>query len=249
MAASAAAAAVWSLSIPTATLVAVPARAASARGPATNNPQGGGGLGAGGAIFAMAGATLTIVQDAASTAGFSNNTVAGGAGANNGSAYGKDLFLGAGVTFNVQGAGTLSVDSLGGAGNLADTNVSGNANDPNAQGGLTKQGTGTLTVTGASYYVGQTQVQQGALVLATGASEVGTSAVVVGTTGDAALVLQGNSSIGQPAPGVAIVLGQNSGVQGTLTIGNGGKRRGNRLRGRDERLRHRRDQLQPGDGV
>ena len=46
--------------------------------------------------------------------------------------------------------------------------------------------------------------------------------MVVGTTGNATLLLQNNSNFGQPAPNVPITLGQNAGIQGTLTIGNGG---------------------------
>ncbi len=103
----------------------------------------------------MAGATVNFVQTAAATqAMFQNNSVLGGIGpetANNGSSYGTDLFLGANVTFTVN-SGNLSTDSLGGAGNTSDPNVSAHADDPNAQGGVIKKGPGTLTLTGNSYY-------------------------------------------------------------------------------------------------
>ncbi len=169
----------------------------------------------------MNGATVTIVQESGGTSNFSNNGVMGGQGYYNGSAYGNDLFLGANVTFNVRGSGTMSLNSLGGAGNLADVNVTSNdnQNDPDAQGGIIKQGTGTLTLTGDSYYTGQTLVEQGTLTLTPGATRTGSKSIIVGTT-ERRIYLQNGSAIGQPAPGVSIVLGQNSGVNGTLTIAN-----------------------------
>jgi autotransporter-associated beta strand protein len=190
-------------------------------GAGNRNPMGGGGLGAGGAIFTMAGATVTVVSTGNGAAGFFANSTAGGTGANNGSAYGDDVFLGGNVAFDVHVGGTLSLANLGGAGNLSDPNVAGNASDPNAQGGLIKRGAGTLVLTGTSYFVGQTLVEHGTLTLAAGASEVGTSSIVVGTTGDASLVLGSNANISQPGPNASIVLGQNAGVQGTLIIGSG----------------------------
>ncbi len=75
---------------------------------------------------------------------------------NKGSAYGTDIFLGADVTFFVSApADGITVDSLGGAGNITDPNVANRSSDPNAQGGVIKQGAGTLTLTGNSYYTGR----------------------------------------------------------------------------------------------
>jgi hypothetical protein len=195
---------------------------ATSPGGTGNDSFGGGGLGAGGAIFVMAGASLTV-QDV----DFSGSSVTGGSGGNgnNGSAYGTDLFLGANVNFNV--SSNLTVNSLGGAGNLADPNVA--ANDPNAQGGIIKTGAGNLTLTGTSYYTGVTTVNSGTLTLAAGAQERGTTLVTVGqNNGDNATLVLGSSanltlggfdgSNGTDAP---VMIAQNAGSTGTIVIGNG----------------------------
>ncbi len=106
------------------------------------------GLGAGGAIFVMKGGTL-IVNDAT----FSSNEALAGSGSTSGSAIGDDMFLGVDVVFNV--SSSLSVGSIGEQGNTQDQNVSAHATDQNAQGGVIKQGAGTMTLTGTSYYRGR----------------------------------------------------------------------------------------------
>ena len=194
--------------------------------------QGGGGLGAGGGIFVMPGASLTVVNDGAAsgTASFSGNSVTSGTGGfQAGSAYGADLFLGANVTFNVSGGRSLAVASLGGAGNLADPNVSNDANDPNAQGGIIKTGNGLLTLTGTSYYSGITTVNSGTLALAAGAKEQGTTVVTVGqNAGDVATLALGSSSSlnlrgfnGTSGTDSAIMIAQVAGSTGTVVIGSG----------------------------
>lgn len=184
---------------------------------------GGGGAGLGGAVFVMHGASLTITQDdSGGTAGFTGSAVFGGttpSGGNNGSAYGYDLFLGSDVTFNV--ADTLNVNALGGAGNLLDPSVSANASDPNASGGLIKTGSGTLVLSGTSYYSGATVIQQGVLALSQNAAEIGTPSIVVGVTSNAELFLATNSLVSSGTSGSVITLGQSAGVQGALTIGSG----------------------------
>ncbi len=75
---------------------------------------------------------------------FTGNAANYGMGYQNGSAYGKDLFLGTDVTFQVT---TSLAVNLGGAGNISDPNVSRNPADPNTQGGVIKTGSGTLTLT------------------------------------------------------------------------------------------------------
>ena len=201
------------------------AASATAPGGSGQNSAAGGGLGAGGAVFVMAGATLTV-QDGI----FSSNSVTGGSGGdgNNGSAYGADLFLGGNVTFNV--SSNLTVNSLGGAGNLSDPNVSGNANDPNAQGGIVKTGAGNLTLTGTNYYTGVTTVNAGTLTLAPGAKEIGTQLVTVGqNNGDNATLVLGSSANltlrgfnattnGTDAP---VMIAQSAGSTGTIVTGNG----------------------------
>jgi fibronectin-binding autotransporter adhesin len=190
---------------------------------------GGGGLGAGGAIFVMDGASL-IIQSGT----FGGNTVTAGLGSpdnnpdyaadnsQNGSAYGADLFLGADVTFNVAPGQSISLNSLGGAGNLADPNVSGAPSGQLAQadGGVIKTGAGNLILTGTNYYSGATTVHQGTLTLAAGAIGQGTSSVVVGpNAGDnGTLVLSGGSVLrGQ---GTLLLGGQAPilGASGTLVF-------------------------------
>ena len=124
------------------------------------NVSGGGGLGAGGAVFVMGGAGLTIVNGS-----FNGNTVANGTGFVNGSAYGPDAFLGGNITFQVDSGKTVTLGNLGGAGNSTDPNVTNHLNDPNAQGGLTKTGAGTLELTGNNTYTGATTVGAGRLVV------------------------------------------------------------------------------------
>ena len=197
---------------------------------------GGGGLGAGGAIFVMPNASLTVVGGS-----FSNNAVAGGtpvydtgpsAIGNRGSAYGADLFLGANVTFSIDGGQSVSVNSLGGAGNLADPNVADNANDPNAQGGLVKTGYGTLILTGSSFYSGATTIHSGTLALASGAMEQGTTVVTVGqNAGDVATLRLGSSSMltlagwnsANPTASTdqPVMIAQYAGSTGTVVIGDG----------------------------
>ncbi|GAT32134.1 PEP-CTERM protein-sorting domain-containing protein [Terrimicrobium sacchariphilum] len=190
--------------------------------------SGGGGLGAGGAVFVMAGATVTV-QDG----GFSGNTVTGGVSSgnrNNGSAYGADLFLGGNATFNV--SSTLNVTALGGAGNLSDANVSKNADDANAQGGVIKTGAGNLIMNGDNYYAGVTTINSGTVTLAAGAVEKGTSVVTVGQdSGDNATLALGSSSLlqlkgfnssdPQASTDAAVQVAQEAGSTGQIVIGAG----------------------------
>lgn len=186
--------------------------------------SGGGGLGAGGAVFVMAGASVTV-QDG----GFASNSVTAGTGYISGSAYGADLFLGSDVTFNVTNGSSLSVNSLGGAGNTNDANIVNNygvnyANDPNAQGGIIKTGAGALTLTGSNYYTGATTIHQGMVGLGAGALEQGSSQVIVGqNSGDNATLALGSSSTLNVFSGSnsAVILGQNVGSTGTVIIGSG----------------------------
>jgi hypothetical protein len=203
------------------------------------NLVGGGGLGAGGAVFVMGGASISVVKTSAGTSSFDGNTVTAGLAGheaglvgNDGSAYGADLFMGTTTLFDVQGTGSLSVASLGGAGNLADPNVADNANDPNAQGGIIKTGYGTLILTGSSFYSGATTIHSGTLALAANASEQGTAVVTVGqSAGDVAtLVFDSNATLTLGGWNAAtptastdqpIVIAQDAGSTGTLVIGTG----------------------------
>lgn len=192
-------------------------------------PGGGGGMGAGGGVFVMAGATLRVVGGA-----FTANSVVSGSGNVNGSTYGTDLFLGANTTFDVPT--TLTLRSLGGAGNVNDTNVYNQsvsaAQLAEAQGGFIKTGNGLLTLTGTSFYSGITTVHSGTLALAAGAKEQGTTVVTVGqNAGDvatlelassSALFLGGwNFTTPSASTDQPVMIAQAAGSTGTVVIGNG----------------------------
>lgn len=118
---------------------------------------GGGGAGLGGALFVMAGANVTVED-----CGFSDNWTAGGAAggdfAGAGLAGGDSMFLGATVTYRVTSGATTLFGSLGGGG------IDGaNRGDPNAQGGLVKEGAGRLILEGGQTFVGGTFVNGGTL--------------------------------------------------------------------------------------
>jgi autotransporter-associated beta strand protein len=193
---------------------------------------GGGGMGAGGAVFVMAGASLRITGGT-----FGTNSVVSGTGYVNGSAYGPDFFLGANVVFDLDQNQSLTVVSLGGAGNPEDANVVDNeghnyANDPNAQGGIIKTGSGTLVLTGTSYYTGPTIVNAGSLVLSGTALEQGTQQVIVGqNSGDVATfqllssstMTLGGFNVNTPSASTdqPVMIAQNAGSTGQIVIGDG----------------------------
>ena len=165
---------------------------------------GGGGFGGGGGIYVMNGASLTVING-----NFSGNSVTNGTGFQNGSAYGADLFLGGNVMLHV--TNTLSLNSLGGAGNTNDPNVARHAGDPHAQGGITKTGAGTLLLSGNNTYTGTTTIAQGtvamngsaassAVVLSNGATLAGSG--TVGAISGAGAVGPGNSPGILTAPSV-----------------------------------------------
>lgn len=118
--------------------------------------RAGGGAGLGGAIFIQNGGSCTIGDSVS----FSGNSVTGGAGGNNGSAYGSDIFLmtGANLTFTNGTDITIphAIESDQGAGG--------------GTGGLfLMNGTGTLTLEGAygasTAFTIPTTISQGTLIL------------------------------------------------------------------------------------
>ena len=112
-----------------------------------NTPCGGAGLGAGGAIFAREGTTLSV-EDCS----FAGDTVAPGASMSSGaSGIGAALFLGGNLMYSVSSGTNVLAETIGGG------------NDPNAEGGLTKGGAGTLVLTATNSFVGNTTVNAGTL--------------------------------------------------------------------------------------
>lgn len=182
---------------------------------------GGGGLGAGGAIFVMKGGSL-VINDAT----FTGNEAQAGSGVNNGSATGNDIFLGENIV--VDTTSSISVNALGGAGNTSDPNISSHATDENAQGGVIKKGTGTLTLTGTSYYSGQTVINKGVLALAAGAREFGTAGTVLGQNSDdvATLLLGSGSTYAHGTASTPLQIAQAAGSTGQVVIGSGGQSNG-----------------------
>ena len=98
-----------------------------------------------------------------------------------------------------------------------------------AQGGLIKTGSGSLILTGSSFYAGATTIHSGTLALAAGASEQGTTVVTVGqNAGDVATLVLGSSSNltlggfnGAGGTDAPIVIAQDAGSIGTIIIGDG----------------------------
>lgn len=160
---------------------------------------GGGGAGLGGAVFVMGGATLQI-NTTASGSIFTSNSVSpgpGGFSSNPGAAYGPNVFLGGDVIFAP--SGTLAVTGLGGAGNTNDPRVAYHANDPNANGGIIIQGSGTVVLSGANTYSGATTVNSGTLsTTGSDAAMAGTSAIVVNSGGT--LILGQSNGVNDNAP-------------------------------------------------
>jgi hypothetical protein len=137
---------------------------------AGSNGAGGGGLGAGGDIFVQAGASLTIESGSLGA-----GTVAGGSGANAGSALGSDLFLqgdqwitlspGIGTVVTISGA----IDDEAGA---------------QGTGGLVLNGAGRVLLAGdaggaVSDYTGGTTIESGGLILGS-AGAAGSGNIVFG---------------------------------------------------------------------
>ncbi|MBU3666779.1 MAG: PEP-CTERM sorting domain-containing protein [Chthoniobacterales bacterium] len=134
---------------------------------------------------------------------FTGNSVTAGTGGHNGSAYGADMFLGGNVTLNV--SSSLTLNSLGGAGNLSDPNVARNASDPNAQGGIIKTGPGALLLSGNNTYVGATTIAQGTVSMSGSAAS---SAIVLSN----GATLAGSGTVGAISGAGAVSPGSSPGI-------------------------------------
>ncbi|MCS3582651.1 hypothetical protein M2192_006897 [Bradyrhizobium elkanii USDA 61] len=146
---------------------------------------GGGGLGAGGDIFVQQGGKLTVIGGTLMDATETGGTGANGAG--NGSAYGDIFIQGTMVVTPTHTVSTLfqglqTVTTLTIADTIADEKgISGTG----ASGKLQVSGGGTLTLTGASSYVGGTQIDAGNTLSITADNNIGGSA--------SALILNGGT--------------------------------------------------------
>jgi autotransporter-associated beta strand protein/VCBS repeat-containing protein len=114
-----------------------------------SSSEGGGGLGAGGALFVQAGANVTLGAGDS----FINNSVTGGAAPDPGFAFGDNVFL--------QGNETLSLNPVAGQttqiGDIADESGSQAGYAADAA-GLSITGAGTVELTGTNTFVGITTV-------------------------------------------------------------------------------------------
>jgi autotransporter-associated beta strand protein len=120
---------------------------------------GGGGLGAGGDIFVMAGASLTIVGGSLASGAVAGGA-AGGTGAGKGDAFGGGLFLQGNETITVApAAGT--VERISGV--IADQ--SGSTGGAGGAGGLILNGGGTLVLDAANTFTGGVTIERGVLEL------------------------------------------------------------------------------------
>ena len=130
---------------------------------------GGGGLGAGGDIFVAQGGTLTVDGGLLSA-----GTVTGGAGAQNGGAFGSGIFL--------QGTETIALSAPGGttlavAGVVADQTGSGGTGAQAGAGTLDIDGTGTVKLAAHNHFAGGIMLNSGTLEFdAAGAAGTGTIA-------------------------------------------------------------------------
>lgn len=164
--------------------------------------RGGGGAGFGGAVFLRNGGTLVVEG----TTSFNGNSVAGGQGANNGSAEGSAMYLNdQGVTFNSSSSQSVS-DTIGGTG------------------GLTKSGTGTLTLSGTNTYSGGTTVSGGTLAGNTNSLQgnITNNANVTfdqSTNGTYAGRMDGTGALTKAGTGTVMLSGLNTYSGGTTVSG------------------------------
>ena len=167
----------------------------------------------------------TVSLEAANT--YSGATTINGGtlqlGVANGIGSSSAVTVASGATFDLNNYSD-TVKSLSGAGNVtlgSGTLTAGNGSDTtysgvmSGTGGLTKEGSGTLTLSGNNTYSGATTVNAGTLQLGAAGGIASSSAVTVGASGTLDLNNYG-PTIGSLSGAGAVTLGS-----GTLTAGNG----------------------------
>lgn len=166
-------------------------------------------LGQGNLVLGSAGNTGTLSYTGGTTASNRNITVAGG-----GTGIGSIAVTTAGQTLTMSGTvdtgAAGNVFNVAGAGNTTLSGVISNA------GGISKDGSGTLVLSGANTYTGTTTLNSGTTQLQGAGTLGGISASAVTVNGGATLDLNGTSPvIGSLAGGGSVLLGA-----GTLDTGN-----------------------------
>ena len=175
---------------------------------------GGGGAGFGGAVFVRAGASLTV-QNAGAISSIAGGSVAAGISpVHSGAAAGSGLFLMSNATTAFDIASTYTVSDT-----LADDSVStlpaGQSytagNGPGAA--ITKQGIGTLVLSGANTYHGATAVNAGVLRV-TSPGKIDKSTTTIAAAG----TLTGDGTAGPIVSFGSLAPGSSSIPQGTLAV-------------------------------
>ncbi|HEY3043610.1 MAG TPA: autotransporter domain-containing protein [Vicinamibacterales bacterium] len=183
-------------------------------GGAGSTTGGGGGAGLGGAIFVQDGGSLSVAGGS-SVNGSSVTGGSGAAGGGSGSAFGGGFFL--------QGNGTLSFTPGGGqtqtiADTIADQGGSGGA----GSWALSKNGAGTLVLSGANSFTGGVTVNDGTLGVASDSNLGGGGALTLNNSGTLAIGsggLFGRQARISGAPTFSIGGGQSATWSGQITNG------------------------------
>jgi fibronectin-binding autotransporter adhesin len=156
----------------------------------------------GASALSLSGAGTLVFQNTVSgltslSSTVSNLTLSANVSSTGLQSYTSPVTLGSAVTLT-SSAGAVTLGSVAGAGNNLTINNSGNsslANFNNSTGtsSLTKQGAGTLTITGASNYNGGTTISSGAITISNNTA-LGTGAVAIST--GSALNVNGGLTVG-----------------------------------------------------